>query len=410
MTRNFIGIFLLLFCLYSGIAYSQARLVLNGAQIKIANNAELVIDNPQPDAITRLSGSIVSEGENNAIKWNIGNTTGTYIIPWGYETTNYLPLAFTKSAGTGAGTFTFSTYHTGWQNSLSLPTGVTNVGSGGGDNSMFVIDRFWQINAQGYTIKPALTNLSFGYLDVEHSVPNNTISEFNLKAQRWNDISGIWGDMAPAGSADIAANTVTINSLASTDLYKWWTLVDQSSPLPLTFLSFNVRLINGDAQLVWTTADEINVKNFEVQKSYDGAVFSTIGLLDARGGTTVNSYEYTDTRLRTGRTYYRIKENDRGSYFLFSSIMSVKLGEEQLLMIYPNPVSDKKLFIDAINVAPGTYLVSLLDVEGRKVFTTKRLFSNNVIQVQLDQNIASGTYFLTISKGEYIETRKVVID
>jgi len=90
--------------------------------------------------------------------------------------------------------------------------------------------------------------------------------------------------------------------------------------------------------------------------------------------------------------------------------MSVKLGEEQLLMIYPNPVSDKKLFIDAINVAPGTYLVSLLDVEGRKVFTTKRLFSNNVIQVQLDQNIASGTYFLTISKGEYIETRKVVID
>ena len=126
-------------CLSGTTVYSQARLVLNGAQIIISNTAVLVIDNPQPNAITRSSGSIVSEGENNGVKWNIANTTGAYTIPWGYGTSNYLPLTFTKSAGTGAGTFTFSTYHTGWQNSLSLPAGVNSLESGNVDNSMFVI-------------------------------------------------------------------------------------------------------------------------------------------------------------------------------------------------------------------------------------------------------------------------------
>ncbi len=78
MTRNFIFCLLILFCLSTPAAYSQARLVLNGAQINITNAAVLVIDNAQPNALTRVGGSIVSEGENNAIKWNMANTTGIY--------------------------------------------------------------------------------------------------------------------------------------------------------------------------------------------------------------------------------------------------------------------------------------------------------------------------------------------
>jgi hypothetical protein len=186
--------------------------------------------------------------------------------------------------------------------------------------------------------------------------------------------------------------------------------VDQNYILPVTFLSFEVQLVNGNARLDWTTAQEDNVKNFEVQKSLDGITFTTIAIYDAKGENGVNSYEYTDRDLRAGKIYYRIKENDRDSRFLFSMIRSVTIAEGELLAIYPNPVSDKKLFINAINFAPGTYLISLLNLEGRTVFTTKRVFSNNVIKVQLDQSIASGTYFLTISKGTNIETRKVVVN
>ncbi len=156
-------------------AFGQARLILNGAKMNITAEAQLVIHNPSTDAITRIDGHIISEGQRNNIMWNIGNNTGTYVVPFGYGSTNYLPLSFSKSAGAGAGQFTFSTYHTGWQNSSELPNGITNFYGNSEDNSAFVLDRFWQIKASGYTIKPALTSLVFSYLDVEHSVPNNTL-------------------------------------------------------------------------------------------------------------------------------------------------------------------------------------------------------------------------------------------
>lgn len=410
MTRNFIFCLFILLCWYTPAAYSQARLVLNGAQINITNTAMLVIDNPQPNALTRFSGSIVSEGENNAVKWNIGNTTGTYTIPWGYGTTNYLPLTFTKTAGTGAGTFTFSTYHTGWQNTSFLPTGVTDLGMGNGDNSIFVIDRFWQINPQGYTGKPSLTNLSFGYLDIEHSVPNNIIGESNLGAQRWNDNTGTWSDMLPAGTVDIAANTVTISALASTNLFKWWTLVDANYPLPVRFLSFRVQLVNDNAKLFWTTTAENNVNGFEVQKSTDGVTFNTVGSLNARGGTAVNLYEYTDAHLPPGKTYYRIKENDSRGQFAFTDVIAVTVNQPQTLTTYPNPVNDKKLFINTTNFNPGTYLISLFDLQGRQVFSTAKNFNKDVIKVEFNKELAKGTYLLKVGAGLTMVIKKVVIN
>ncbi len=98
--------------LSSTATLAQARLILNGAKVNLTQGAYLVIDNTATNAITRNSGHIISEGENNRIKWNIGTATGTYTIPWGYGNTDYIPLTFTKTAGTGSGHFLFSTYHT----------------------------------------------------------------------------------------------------------------------------------------------------------------------------------------------------------------------------------------------------------------------------------------------------------
>src|SRR5688572_18672507 len=125
-------------------ASAQGRLMLEGAIINLNAGAYLVIDNPAANAITRSSGHILSEGQNNVIKWNIGTTTGTYSIPWGVGSCDCIPLSFTKTAGTGSGYFLFSTYATGWDNSLQLPSGVTNInGATGTDNSAFAGDRFW---------------------------------------------------------------------------------------------------------------------------------------------------------------------------------------------------------------------------------------------------------------------------
>jgi hypothetical protein len=219
----FVGLFIVCFN-----SFGQARLVLNGANITISQGAYLVIDNPSSDAITRIDGHIISEGENNILKWNIGTTIGTYIVPWGYDVSNYIPLTFTKQAGTGSGHFIFSTYRTGWQNSSQLPTGVANInGATGADNSAFVSDRFWQINATGYTARPALTNLSFNYLDDEITEPDNTITESGLIAKRYNSSLSSWNDNILASSINTTSNVVTVSSVDAANLHPWWILGTQ---------------------------------------------------------------------------------------------------------------------------------------------------------------------------------------
>ncbi len=219
-----IGFYLcvMLGCCYFNNGYSQTRVMLNGASIVIAQGAYLVIDNPASNAITRTTGYIVSEGQDNRIKWNIATTTGTYLVPWGYSAT-YIPITFTKTAGTGSGNFLFSTYHTGWENSAELPTGVANMnGASGTDNSAFAADRFWQINAQNYTTKPALSSLIFTYLDVEHAVTGNTINENSIRANRFNSNLSSWTDNILESTLNTTGNTVTVTSVDATNLHAWW--------------------------------------------------------------------------------------------------------------------------------------------------------------------------------------------
>jgi len=214
---------LFLFLASIQIGWSQTRLVLNGAKINIANGATLVIENPAINAITRIDGYIISEGENNLLKWMIGTTTGTYTVPWGKGTSNYIPLSFTKTAGSGSGFFLFSGYTTPSLNSSQLPTAVSNfTGASGADKSFFATDRFWQINAQSYTTKPTLSNLSFTYLDTEFASPNITATESSLTAQRWNPLLSSWVDYAPSSTVNTTTNTVTVASVGVTNFYPWW--------------------------------------------------------------------------------------------------------------------------------------------------------------------------------------------
>lgn len=202
----------------------QARLVLNGANIVIGPGAYLVIANPAANAITRNSGFIVSENENAMVKWNIGTTAATYTVPWGYNG-NYLPLVFTTSGGVGAGHFLFSTYRTGWANSSQLPAGVSNFSrASGADNAAYAVDRFWRVDAQGYTNKPALSSLVFTYLDAEHTATGNTIVENALRAQRWNTTSNTWTDYDPAVTVNTTTNQVTISSVNAANFFTWWVL------------------------------------------------------------------------------------------------------------------------------------------------------------------------------------------
>lgn len=388
----------------------QARLILNGAKINITNGAALILNNGAANAITRIDGHIISEDQNNIIKWAIGTNVDSYIIPWGLGTSAYLPLSFTTSSAAGNGSFIFSTYQTGWQNSSSLPDGVTNVLRNGMDNSAYLLDRFWQINAQNYSSKPVLSNLSFGYLDIEHTVPNNTISEAFLSAQRWNDNSNTWSDISPVGVADVTSNTVNVPTLPASDLYKWWVLVDNAFPLPLNFLSFSLQNIDRQANLVWSTTNEVNVRDFDVERSYNGINYQSIGTVSAyNNGNSTNYYSFTDPSSLTGRTYFRIKQNDANGMFTYSEIRTITTQEKEPIQFYPNPVRDGKIIINTMHVPVGTYTFTLFDLQSKQVFSKTLYFNKNLIEVNLNSHLQNGSYIAIISNPNFFVSQKIII-
>ena len=95
--RSIILIFILL---NSILSYSQGRLVINNnGFVVIDNSAFVVLQNSNPNALTTLGtgGNIVSEDEDDVIKWEIGLTTGTYTIPWTTNSGTKIPLSINKT-------------------------------------------------------------------------------------------------------------------------------------------------------------------------------------------------------------------------------------------------------------------------------------------------------------------------
>ena len=98
---------------------ASAQLVMTGSYYVVmtggtlANPTTMVLTDPATTAITNTSSSwIVSENEFNQVKWNIGTNTGSYAVPFGYSTTDYLPVTCDiTTAGVGNGSIKFATYH-----------------------------------------------------------------------------------------------------------------------------------------------------------------------------------------------------------------------------------------------------------------------------------------------------------
>ncbi|HET6226170.1 MAG TPA: T9SS type A sorting domain-containing protein, partial [Bacteroidia bacterium] len=307
-------------------AFSQSRIVWNNdAYVVLSNSAYLVVDNSNSNAISLqgTGGNLISELETNCIKWNISTSTGSYTIPFTKSSGNKIPLTVAiTGAGVGSGNILFSTYGGAtWNNNTYKPSDVMNMTSSCcANNSAFVIDRFWKIDAVGYTSKPSGT-LTFTYLDAEHTATGNTITESNLRAQRFNTTLASW-DISPQGSINTSTNKVTSVAITSSNFFRSWTLTDNVSPLPIELVSFTVNCDQDNRNLNWITASESNNDYFTIERSTDGLSWVTLSIIKGAGSSTMPiEYSSTDPEWKQGECYYRLKQTDFDGHYTYSAII-----------------------------------------------------------------------------------------
>lgn len=226
--------------------FAQSRLVFNTSQVylRISNNANLVLDNSNTNAITTSAGAnIISEGENNVVKWRVGTGTGTYTVPYTTNSLVKIPLQLNiTAAGTGtANSIIFSTYETATDANTTYPSDVTNMNSVcTNSNALYAVDRFWRIDAGSYGASKPTPVINFGFNPAANETAvTNTITLSRLKAERFNAGSNSWETpMKLYGLA--SGNTVAGASVTPTDFHKSWTLIDtvvMTIPISLTSAS-----------------------------------------------------------------------------------------------------------------------------------------------------------------------------
>jgi Secretion system C-terminal sorting domain len=410
---RFVLILLLTLLVFQHRTIGQARLILNGAFVNIENGAQLVIDNSNPNAITRNSGHIISEDEDDIVRWNFADNAGNYTLPFGIGTTEYLPLSFgTLNAIGPNGYFEFATYgRPNYLNSSYLPTGVSNfTGFSGPDNSPYVVDRFWKIGARNYagsnTDKPDIENIRFTYKDPEHLQIGNSINENTLWIQRYNPVLDSWYDYIPGNgvvAVNTAANTVEAAIVPYDEVYDWWVLVDQISPLPIELLTFTAKPVNNTfVQLDWATANESNSDKFIVERSLNGTDWEYVLTKKAAGqSNTTLQYNDIDPQPYTGISYYRLKLLDVDASYQYSQIQTVFIegAGEVSTLLYPNPTADI-VFLKAEGDLTGEHQLNVFDVHGRLVMSKNVTSQDLMGSVPLNvKKLAAGTYFLQV-QGE----------
>jgi hypothetical protein len=181
--------------------------------------------------------------------------------------------------------------------------------------------------------------------------------------------------------------------------------------LPINFLYFDAKEANKGVLLTWETGVIYQHSLFNIQRSTDGIRFITIGTQTADAdGSSTNNFSYTDYNPGTGKIFYRIEEVDLSGAETVSYLQLVDLSQtESTFLIFPNP-SPGQFFVRL----PGSpqdksYTVSIMDMQGRYLFTTAQPPAGNLLTVTPDRILPAGVYVILVHSNSLNQTGKLIV-
>ena len=303
--------------------------------------------------------------------------------------------------------------------------------------------RFYASQDCNVRIDYKLNSFVMGSLVTNSGVPSITLSVTDIDGENASSIE-LWGGQVgssvPAGPIKTfaAVNSITFNSgnventQANLTTYYYFAIITQDDgnkivtapiwytrsdiTLPVTLTDFTAKYNNADNSVLvkWTTAQEINSRIFEIQRSNDGGInYTTIGTVSAAGNSnSLLKYEFPDFHPQKGRNIYRLKQVDTDNRFNYSKIAVVTLqsDESNYFSVSPNPVSSggfTYVYAALNTVAAAT--IQVVDINGRILKTmTANLTANTPVKLDLG-TIRAGVYLVRITAGEDVSSRKIIV-
>ncbi|MNT00360.1 hypothetical protein D3C72_1347890 [compost metagenome] len=184
-------------------------------------------------------------------------------------------------------------------------------------------------------------------------------------------------------------------------------------PLPVTLSAFNASPKECSAVLNWTTTEEVNFDYFAVESSTDARNYTTVGKVKSKGNGGASYVYVADQQANT--TYYRLKMVDVDDHFKYSDIKPVHTdcNTAAAWSLYPNPVHHSEQAYVKLTAGSDmkTVQVKAVDAIGRSVLS-KQYEVVSGSNIYLLPQLANGTYMISLvnAEGKQInQTQKLVI-
>ncbi len=187
--------------------------------------------------------------------------------------------------------------------------------------------------------------------------------------------------------------------------------------LPVRYTNFNASIYDKGVQLHWVTEFERNNDYFEVQRSFDGTNFSSIGMvLDAETAVDkYKNYRFKDNASILNQKeviYYRLKQVDKDGSFMYSTVVAFRLKAKDGVKIQtsPSPFTQKVIvgFTASANVQA---IVKFINTNGQVVFSVQNQVTKgyNNLTINNLSNLSSGIYIAQlIVNNQVIGSQKII--
>ncbi|RYY49231.1 MAG: T9SS type A sorting domain-containing protein [Chitinophagaceae bacterium] len=209
-----------------------------------------------------------------------------------------------------------------------------------------------------------------------------------------------------AGNTQTVATTVNsnINYTSFTATFTGFSLFfigSENVVLPLDLVQFNGIRNAGASILKWETANEINTRNFVVERSRDGSSYQALGTVNAVGTGNAN-YSYNDVVKFAGSMYYRLKMVDIDGRFTYSPVVILKDVLENKVNVYPNPLEG----IFTIDIGSRNLINTQVNIVDAKGVSVKKVRLTAIQTLVNSSDMPAGNYVLQFADGSSIKIVK----
>jgi len=363
---------------------SVDQLTMDGTGIILTVDNDIIVNN----GITLTDGNIAISDGNSIIL----TATASNIVESSVSRIEGRLSAAPRNVTSGVGLNLLGVNFIGGTNDLENLV-VTRISGSQGEN----------LDGEGDASIGVTWDLTASVVPIDWAVNFSWPSEFD----NGNLLSGltIWRDggsgYEPAFTGISASGDPRITDNVVINSFSDYTIGDVDVALPVTLSDFKANQITpGVVQLNWITLSEENSEFFQIEKSFSGEDFFSIGRVQAAGDSFEKlSYHFEDEEFKALEVFYRLKIVDLDGSYEYSNSVYESLSNT-ILAIFPNPASS---YLDVPLAENVDVILSIYDQSGRIMLTDK----SDIVRKDIS-TLQNGMYFYRLQIGNSISSGKLI--